>query len=629
MSGAAIYKKKNGLLSIYEDADPPLLKWIAADQTVPVPKAEIPLRSITNLQASPATSDKLMIRIFYRQQEEQQDEQAEPAKIVFVFTNKMIMDTIKDALRLIIERQEASKQTTKQAKSVQIQLTQSKDDLEEILDPKKLLNNLELQQRLLTSEKNLKQVFTEAVIRNGLDAQEFWKTRLHLLGTFALKNKAKRGPYNVLSTINLVASSDNNVDLNVTREKIHSIFDQYPIVRKAYEENVPRISEGEFWSRFFASKLFRKLRGEKINKNEKGDIILDNYLKVSDEELALMDEEDKQRKLAEKGEDDINPDDIVINRFLDVEGNEEDNSQKLGNKPDFTMQPEKDKEMVSIMRGFNRLSKKIVENVEDEENYIKAKKRKILPEQGLEEEQEEKTKELLIRDLEDIEKAEFIELHVNKSKSVNQVSKQANLISDDDVATTVKQMRLYFPEESTIDLSAVYNDRGAIEEVNREVLTLVIKNAKQLKQSWQVSRSIENDFTSAGTTGGAETAVSQIGSSIQTDQVASDKLKLSKETIENLRLVHITSEEFLKHFWLHFSSGDPSQATTTKKLYTSVKRCIKRIHVAVKGARTGVSPEKADEFESYAKALLLPVIKSLSKAKKEYELAEARATLES
>ncbi|GMM35338.1 TFIIH/NER complex subunit [Saccharomycopsis crataegensis] len=625
VSGAAIFKKKNGLLSIYETADPPMLKWIAADQSVAIPRLDIPLRSITNLQASPATSDKLLIRLVHTLEGE-----AEPSKTVFSFTNKMIMETIKDSLRLIVERQEMSKETTKQSQSLQIQLTQSKDNLEEILDPKKLLDNLELQQRLLNSEPGLKQVFTETVIRNKLDPQEFWKTRLHLLGTFALKSKAKKGPYNVLSTISLVASSYNSVELNVTREKIHAIFDQYPIVRKAYEDNVPRIPEGDFWSRFFASKLFRKLRGEKPNKNEKGDLILDTYLKVTDEELALMDEEDKNAKLAERGEDDVNIDDIVINRFYNVEGNEDDNSQKLGNQPDFTMRPDKDKDMISIMRGYNRLSKKLVANVEDEENYIKAKRRKISPAAELEEEIKEKTEELRFEDLGQSNDAEFVELHVNNFKSV-QINDKSSTVGDAEVAMVVDKMKNYFPEGS-IDLKSVYQEKQSIDLVNKEILSNLIKNAKQSKQNWQVAQTMERDFigsTIADPTTASMSAVenimSAIGSSTQVDQVSSDKLKIPGPSVENLRLVHITSEEFLKHFWLHFNSGDPAQVNTTKRLYNSIKKCVKRVYAAIKTVKDSAPPEKATEHEEYAKTLLLPVIKSLIKAKKEYELAEANA----
>lgn len=651
VSGAAIYKKKNGLLSIYETADPPMLKWLAADQSVANPKVEIPLRSITNLQASPASSEKLLIRILHFSEP---SADGEPVKTVFSFTNKMIMETIKDTLRSIVERQEASKQATKQAHNTQIHITQTKDNLEEILNAKSLLDNLELQQRLLSNEPKLKQIFTEAVIRNNLDPKEFWKTRLHLLGTFALKNKAKKGPYNVLSTINLVASSDNKVDLNVTREKIHSIFEQYPIVRKAYEDIVPRVPEGEFWSRFFASKLFRKLKGDKINKNEKSDQLLDPYLKITDEEITMMDENDKKMKMIEKGEDDVNLDDIDVNSFLDVSKNINDNSTKLGNQPDFTMRFEKNPEMISILRGYNRLSKKLVENFEDEEKYIKAKKRKLMPEQEFLEEKSEKLNILKFDDLEKINKAEFVELKISNPMESNNKLKEDSapeVLSSKTFISTVNTFKLSFKENS-INLKEIYDvaDRkAAIDIVNKEILLSLIKTAKQSKQSWQIHKSIERDFkslnnsissnqshlTSSDNLGGNNdsnilfSSTTNSSSQLQTDQVNLNKFKLSRDDIESLRLVHITSEEFLKHFWLHFNSGDPSQAQSTKKLFSSVKRCIKRLFAAVKIIKDKEpDPKRAEELETLAKALVMPITKSLIKAKKEYENAEAVSVLE-
>lgn len=55
----------------------------------------------------------------------------------------------------------------------------------------------------------------------------------------------------MLSTIKPVATSDNQVNVNVTRSTINEIFDIYPIIKKAFTDLVPqKLLEGEFWSRF-------------------------------------------------------------------------------------------------------------------------------------------------------------------------------------------------------------------------------------------------------------------------------------------------------------------------------------------------------------------------------------------
>ncbi|GME98084.1 unnamed protein product [[Candida] boidinii] len=334
--------------------------------------------------------------------------------------------------------------------------------LANLLDEKKLLKNTILQQKLLRDNSQLRKIFTNAVIKNGLEPEEFWSTRIYLLRSFAIQNNQKRGPYNVLSTIKPVASSENQVNVSVTREKIHEIFDQYPIVRKAYDDNVPRMSEGEFWSRFFSSKLFRKLRGEKINVHDRGDIKLDKYLKFDpdydgndsdeddyentnsgninsqnqknnlnddqkkelEEQIAKINKEkEKQEKLllnkdqkfkrrkrklykpeitsldntkklgdeTKKLNGEIDEEikthydengDLVdengnrvkkmkyidhnkINKFIDVIGNEDDNSTKLGNAPDITMKPDMNKNLISVLRTMNRLSRRMITNIND------------------------------------------------------------------------------------------------------------------------------------------------------------------------------------------------------------------------------------------------------------------------
>ena len=115
-----------------------------------------------------------------------------------------------------------------------------------------------------------------------LSPQVFWSSRLNQLRTFALTISQHKGPYNVLSTIKPVATSDNQVNVNVTRDTINEIFTIYPIIKKAFDDLVPnKFNEGEFWSRFFNSKLFRRLRGDKISiSNSRGDVVLDKYLYI-------------------------------------------------------------------------------------------------------------------------------------------------------------------------------------------------------------------------------------------------------------------------------------------------------------------------------------------------------------
>lgn len=216
------------------------------------------------------------------------------------------------------------------------------------MSPQKLLHNLDLQRQILKSTPGLMATFQETVIKGALTNEQFWELRMDLLITSAQEKSQSRGSYNVLSTIKPVTGSDNQVNISLTREKISDIFDQYPIVRKAYNDNVPNsMPEGMFWQRFFQSRLFRTLKGEKTSSIQP-DSVLDRY-------IALLEEQRKRRRL--------NPSTAHVPLFLDTEGNAEDNPETLGNLPDFTMRLDNIADgdsAVGLIRSMNSLSQRLL-----------------------------------------------------------------------------------------------------------------------------------------------------------------------------------------------------------------------------------------------------------------------------
>ena len=98
----------------------------------------------------------------------------------------------------------------------------------------------------------------------------------------------------------------------VTPQLVHDIFDEYPVVAKAYDENVPskvpssqlpalfslshpipQLSEAEFWQRYFQSKLFHShrasIRSTATQHVVRDDAIFDKYLERPDDgELSLF-----------------------------------------------------------------------------------------------------------------------------------------------------------------------------------------------------------------------------------------------------------------------------------------------------------------------------------------------------
>lgn len=108
-SGAATYKKVNGMLRIDEDAAPAVLIWRSTDGDS---STSVLLSSVDKLQATPASSDKMMLRIVgkidpdakKRKDNEGNEIPVKPPVHMFSFNNRTVMDNIKETLQHIIAR---------------------------------------------------------------------------------------------------------------------------------------------------------------------------------------------------------------------------------------------------------------------------------------------------------------------------------------------------------------------------------------------------------------------------------------------------------------------------------------------------------------------------------------------
>ncbi|CDK29904.1 unnamed protein product [Kuraishia capsulata CBS 1993] len=645
IKGAAAYKKKAGMLSLNEEVIPPVLVWRCIDDTVAIPLVEVQLDKITNLKATPATSEKMMLKIITN--DPAATVPATPSsEVVFSFNSRATMEEIQRALQQVIARRKASllaaesarelslsgtpvpQADTKRSQSLGPQSGSDEETLATLTDPQKLLRNHQLQQKLLMSNKKLMATFKEVVMNSGLDPEEFWSTRINLLRSFAVQNNQKRGSYNVLSTIKPVASSDNEVNVSVTREKIHEIFNQYPIVRKAYDDCVPKISEGDFWSRFFSSKLFRKLRGEKINPYDRGDVMLDKYLYADadydgEEEEVETSPSSKTHPTTspsgspvQKKHKSKNIDDIHINKIIDVMGNEEDNSQKLGNAPDITMRAGKNQDMLSIMKTMNRLSRRMLKSTGVD-----------IEEEDPEKEEQENEEELELNDLRETHETEYNEINfkVNSNKHsdlIKNIPKDSSPLNPQEwYAEFLSELKGYF--KVGIDLQEVYNSdekKKGIREASHEIERLVRQNARQSSHGWHAIKFSASDASSL--------------SSIQDQSVHNEDaevdpsfLGLDPATIEQLRLTHSTSVEFLCHFWLGFNesaTADKAKLVQLRKLYLSIKKCQDRVGATINNIEERFKNVKNEDGElvvAKARELMDPLSVSLDRAIQKYQLA--------
>ncbi|ODV79008.1 uncharacterized protein CANTADRAFT_26089 [Suhomyces tanzawaensis NRRL Y-17324] len=582
VSGACSVDKLSGMVSIREDVTPLIVEWKAIDRLKTI---SIPLNSLNNLQATKEGSPKMILKIVYKigNQEEK--------SIRLTFNNRPTMNNIKDSLQTIVARQRtiikdlpgppssagtpgaSGSPGTPTAPSTpgtpappQASTLGSSSMSSDSLSDANLLKNLQLQQKLLLEDRNLRNIFTQSVMNFKLSPTIFWSSRLNQLRTYALTISQHRGPYNVLSTIKPVATSDNQVNVNVTRETINEIFDTYPIIKKAFKDLVPvKISEGEFWSRFFNSKLFRRLRGDKINtSNDRGDVVLDKYLYIDQD----FNEDDGTSEPVRKKPD------IRVNKFIDILGNEDDNSSKLGNRPDMTMRFSEDgeklsqsqgsggspqlqrrgstviagqeNEMIILMKNMNKLSSKMVNMSQDIQNQ---------PEEHSGVSQYDFTDELNLHDLNEIEDPHFIRLNIDPDLENKKIGPQATgespggtpAIASKLDPQTLKDFILsnqFAESASGLDLTDTYKSKNdEIEKTSNEILQLV-------KQNFRTHKLITKEYTAG-------------------ESVA--KNLIPESLIQEIITYNMTIVEFLSHFWKLFLGGNnPNQL---KKIFVSLKNC--------------------------------------------------------
>lgn len=563
VSGACVISKVSGLLQIREDTTPSKLIWKAIDQDKSL---EIPLNNLDKLQVSKETSPKMLLKLYYAE-----GGNPEIKDIKLTFNNRQTMHAVKDILQTILARQKTvikdspapvsdsgasalgTPAPTGTSSNGQSPAPGDPFDFssQESLSDSALMKNRQLQQKLLLEDKSLRNIFTQSVIKFKLSPAIFWSSRVSQLRTYALTISQHRGPYNVLSTIRPVATSDNQVNVNVTRDTINEIFETYPVIKRAFNELVPvKLNEGEFWSRFFNSKLFRRLRGDKINiANSRGDVVIDKYLYV---DADFVEEEEKSKNLTETpGEG------KAVKKFIDLFGNEADNSQKLGISPDFTMkfldedaantgsqvrnEPRSHKnenEMMILMKNMNKLSSKMV-TINSSEASEPTGDKKIY---------EELEEELDIADLNEAEKLNYIELNIDTQAARHSMhlQKESTLpedsASDEAVASFLSGN--VFSSASQVDLRETYASKtDDISKAYHDITALVKYNFRIFKLVHNVK---------------------------DTNQSSGEKI-LSDEEVQELITFNITIMEFLLHFWnLFLNSGNPVQL---KKLFTNIRNC--------------------------------------------------------
>ncbi|KKK14240.1 hypothetical protein AOCH_006600 [Aspergillus ochraceoroseus] len=583
-SGSAAYKKKDGTLTMSQDRQS--ISWIpaagGASGTI-----TISVGQITNLQQTPASNPRVMLKIFALPANAPS---AAPEQYIFSFTAganaRLEADAIKDALSAAMNSAKSAQATpapvpgtptptpgaggegmsAAMAMASAVSSTGSGKNLWD--DDKRLKGDVELQQSLLKSDANLQRMFMESLhtkpdaLTAGQFMSQFWSTRLHLLRAHAIERSQTRGSYNVLSTLK-PRVEDNVTKLNISKEQIQLIFNQHPLVKRVYDENVPKLSEQQFWSRFFQSRLFKKLRGERISETDATDAVLDKYLKA--DEHGNLDR------------------DVHVPHFLDLEGNEGNNSQRRGNRPDLDMRPSA-VEKVPIIRTLNTLSEKIMANVAPADRDPSAPVGAI---------DDGTYDELQLRDLRGDEEQNRILLNIRDQSRF--FSAQAKLAEEEQNRLFAQQDPEQILQNLRADLERNIRDDGSaalgqLVDPDEDSDDERDPGSKSRAYRHQASKQILDVIRD-------RRAQTEVSSS------SSETYGLSSTLYDRLTLTHATSTEFLHQFWQAFLSGNPDRAGEVASLVESLTRALERINAVAQDAAAERQVE-VDKVKQHAREVL-------------------------
>ncbi|KAK3951488.1 hypothetical protein QBC32DRAFT_343835 [Pseudoneurospora amorphoporcata] len=604
--GRASFKKREGIITLSEDKT--ALIWSPLPGTGP-PVISLSVSNITNLQQTPKTNPKVVLRVV----EKPKGPGADPAAYPFQFTHgteaRNEADAIKDILsQIIAELRGDDPSLPKPAKAgpngagasaamAMASAVNSKHLPFRWFEDDMLKADVELQQSLMKKDKTLAQIYNDAKsskpdsLSDASFNNQFWATRVSLLRAYAIELNQKKGSYNVLSTIK-PRTENGELKLNINHEQVQLIFQQHPLVKRIYNVNVPKLTESEFWSRFFLSRLSKKLRGERITDNDNTDPLFDKYLEA-DNTMAVP------AKITATS----------VPPIINIEANEENQGGfRSGNLKDVEMRPRAN---IPIIRTLNSLSEKIMANVAPSDvdpsaaSYSKDGIADALSQQ------------LALQDLRGDAEAQLIRLSV-KDTSTFFTGNQPSL-TDQEAADA----RLYAAQvpsdvlfEVQADMDTLDSDgRGGIDlhrsigvDPDSEDDSSSALDSKKGPKPQHVGSRASLRFAQTQILDGMKSARSHLTTHGSHTNASEERpMSLPTDLAHRATLTCATTAEFLKQFWTVFNSTsstnlDPEKAQELAYLADSLVRSRQRIEALAEEAekrRQEIMEKRKKEIREY------------------------------
>ncbi|KFM77565.1 General transcription factor IIH subunit 1, partial [Stegodyphus mimosarum] len=219
-----------------------------------------------------------------------------------------------------------------------------KELLQQLLPKFKRKINKELEEKnnILANDPVLFQLYRDLVATQVITADEFWANYVKKPNQNAKTNVDQEVGVSGSFLIGIAPQTDGScgIKYNITPEIIDSIFRTYPAVKRKHMENVPhKISENEFWTKFFQSHYFHR---DRLNINSK-DLF---------SECAKIDDQDVKNAI-DKG---------IPDPFVDVTSFEEDNLIDDNGKVIVSTQNTQKEINQSMIRRFNHHSMMVLQS---------------------------------------------------------------------------------------------------------------------------------------------------------------------------------------------------------------------------------------------------------------------------
>ncbi|KAI2642005.1 hypothetical protein GGS21DRAFT_285982 [Xylaria nigripes] len=644
-SGVTAYRKKDGILTLTPDQK--MVIWTPNSTATGPPTLSLSISNITNLQQTPDTSAKVMLKIF-----ERSAENAEPVPYLFHFNSPSDPRAEANAIRDLLSRLLADAKSNDpnvprpssgaatpagtgsgSAPITAANNTNSKATGARLFDGDALKADIALQQSLLKADRNLSQMYMEGrktkpdSMSDTSFNTHFWSARINLLRAHAIESSQKRGPYNILAQVKPILvpddedpSKEGKWQVKVSQEQVSSIMSQHPLLKRIYNENVPPLNQTEFFARFFLSKLCKKLKGERPNGQELPDKIFDKYDEY--ENITAF----SSKILAQH-----------VPHIINLEGNEENQGGfRSGNRKDIEMRP-RDRTDVPIIQTLNSLSEKLLVNASPADDDPETSTRV----------DDDTYQQLALRDLQGDAEDHRIILNIREqsiffSNESGNVSDTATIFSRQDPSQVLKD---------------VQGDLGGLTEYSAGGVSI---HSSLGVDDGSDSEDEEKSKPHVGSRRSRKDAQKQILDSMLQKRVqlhgeGSDDatpMGLPADIASSCNLTHATTMEFLHQFWSAFLSGDPERAAELGYLAEAMKRSKERIEVvaveAEKARDEQIRKRKAEIVQIYERTkrkvkfnaksihggreavtkLMGPVVYCLDKAVADYQKALAAEGLQ-